>query len=93
MARHRKPGRPKGSTNKKKNTEPTLNPKIVGEIVAVGLFILAVILFAGAFNFGGSWAVKIFTTFKDVFGFVAYLMPFILIGVGTGLFFPGALTR
>lgn len=88
MARHRKPGRPKGSTNKKKQGEPTLNPKIVGEIVAVGLFILAVILLAGAFNFGGSWALKIFASFKDIFGFVSYLMPFILIGVGTGLFFP-----
>ncbi|MEK7447463.1 MAG: DNA translocase FtsK 4TM domain-containing protein [Patescibacteria group bacterium] len=88
MARHRKPGRPKGSSNKKKKTESTLNPKIVGEIVAVGLFILAVILLAGAFNFGGSWALKIFMSFKDVLGFVVYLMPFILIGVGTGLFFP-----
>ncbi len=89
MARHRKPGRPKGSTNKKKQNDlPTLNPKIVGEIVAVGFFILAVILLAGAFNFGGAWAVKIFASFKDVFGFVSYLMPLILIGIGYCLFFP-----
>lgn len=88
MARHRKPGRPKGSTNKGKKVEPTLNPKIVGEIVAVGLFIVAVILFAGAFNFGGRWALALFTTFRGIFGFVSYLMPFIFIGVGAGLFFP-----
>lgn len=89
MARHRKPGRPKGSSNKKKQSDlPTLNPKIVGEIVAVGFFILAVILLAGAFNFGGVWAIKIFTSFKDVLGAVAYLMPLILIGLGYCLFFP-----
>src|SRR3972149_9391776 len=88
MARHRKPGRPKGSTNKKKQAETALNPKIIGEIVAVGLFILAVILLAGAFNFGGPWALKIFLNVKDIFGFVTYLMPFILVGVGTGFFFP-----
>lgn len=87
MARHRKPGRPKGSTNKK-HSEPALNPKIVGEIAAVGFFILAIILLAGAFNFGGSWALKLFEVFKDFFGFVSYLMPFILAGVGVGLFFP-----
>ncbi|RJO61563.1 DNA translocase FtsK [candidate division WS5 bacterium] len=88
MARHRKPGRPKGSTNKKKPQENPLNPKIAGEIVAVGLFILAVILFAGAFNFGGTWALKIFENSKDIFGFVSYVMPFILIAIGAGLFFP-----
>lgn len=88
MGRHKRPGRPKGSTNKKKQQENSLNPKIVAEIVAVGLFILAVILLAGAFNFGGTWALKIFDNFKDIFGFVSYIMPFILIAIGAGLFFP-----
>ncbi len=89
MARKRKPGRPKGSTNKKKQAEiSALDPKLVGEIVAVGLFILAVILLAGAFNFGGSWAIKIFSDFKTVIGFVTYLAPFILVGIGYCLFFP-----
>ena len=88
MGRHKKPGRPKGSKSKNKQSEPALNPRIVGEIVAVGLFILAVILLAGAFNFGGSWAIKIFEDFHTIFGFVSYLMPFILAGIGIGLFFP-----
>lgn len=90
MARKRKPGRPKGSTSKKKKQfdAPELNPKIVGEIVAVGLFILAVILLAGAFNFGGAWALKIFFEGKNILGFTTYLMPFILLGVGYCLFFP-----
>ncbi len=90
MARKRKPGRPKGSTSKKKKQidTPEINPKLVGEIVAVGLFILAVIILAGAFNFGGAWAIKIFSNFKVVFGFVTYLAPFILVGIGYCLFFP-----
>ncbi len=88
MGRHKKPGRPKGSKSKKKQPETALNPKIAGEIAAVGLFILAVILLAGAFNFGGSWALKIFDDFHSIFGFVSYLMPFILAGIGVGLFFP-----
>ncbi len=89
MGRKRKPGRPKGSSNKKKQQlEPTLNPKIIGEIVAVGLFILAVILLAGAFNFGGAWAILIFSNFKKVIGSVTYLAPFILGTLGYGLFFP-----
>ena len=89
MGRKRKPGRPKGSTNKKKlQAEPTLNPKIIGEIIAVGLFILAVILLAGAFNFGGAWSISIFSNFKKAIGLVTYIMPLILCGVGYGLFFP-----
>ena len=89
MGRKRKPGRPKGSTSKKKQPlEPTLNPKIIGEIIAVGLFILAVILLVGAFNFGGAWSIAIFSNFKKIIGSVTFVMPFILAGVGYGLFFP-----
>jgi len=88
MGRHKRPGRPKGSTNKKRQQEAELNPKIISEIVAVGLFILAVILLAGTFNVGGSWAIIIFSKFISVFGLVTYFMPIILVGIGYGLFKP-----
>jgi hypothetical protein len=89
MARHRKPGRPKGSVNKKVKTEESnFNRTILTEIVALLLFAFAIIILAGAFSFGGAWAIAIFKGIKLYFGVVTYLLPMIIAVIGYCLFYP-----
>ncbi|MEF9921694.1 MAG: DNA translocase FtsK [Anaerovoracaceae bacterium] len=97
----KKPGRPPGSKNKSKNSNKTntkakvdqvvekhrVDRKLIDEIwaiscIAVGIFIFAAMQFNAAGQFGN----MIGDFLKGIFGIVAYILPWYLMGFGTLLF-------
>jgi S-DNA-T family DNA segregation ATPase FtsK/SpoIIIE len=88
MARHRKPGRPKGSTNKNKAKENAiqLNPDVVREISAIVLFIVAFLLLVSFFGFGGSLGNALFTNLRVLLGWTTFLLPLVLVWLGYAFF-------
>ncbi len=93
MARHRKPGRPKGSTNKKIAHEQhsfaaTVDPVVRNQIIAVLLFVVAFIILVSSFSMGGPMGVIISKYLKLAIGWSIYVLPFILAGVAYSLFNP-----
>ena len=80
MSRKRKPGRPKGSTNKNKAPESTsrINPDTVRDIVAIVLFIVAFILLVSFFGFGGSLGSTLNDNLRIALGWTTFVLPIIL---------------
>ena len=93
MSRKRKPGRPRGSSNKK-NNEPNENifsnisQDVLREIGAITLFILSFILMVSIFGFGGSLGETLNNYSRTAIGWTTFLLPILLGGTGYALFFP-----
>lgn len=90
MARHRGPGRPKGSKNKNNQgyLKPGFESKVVREIFGVILFVSAIILLLGDFGIAGTLASQITNQLALYIGWTIYVLPIILAGFAVGLFFP-----
>jgi S-DNA-T family DNA segregation ATPase FtsK/SpoIIIE len=90
MGRKRKPGRPKGSTNKSKKNENALpiNPEVIRDICAIVLFIFAFVLIVSFFGIGGSLGDTLFDGLKMLFGWTTYVLPFVFLALGIALFRP-----
>ena len=93
MARHRKPGRPKGSSNRKSNKEQastfsSIDPYVRNQILAVVLFVLAFLILVSSLNFGGPFGGYMNQYLRLTFGWTIFVLPIILIGVGYSLFNP-----
>lgn len=93
MARHRGPGRPRGSKNKgtlasTDYLRPGFESKVVREIFGIFLFVVAIILFLGDFGWAGTLASTITFQLATYIGWTVYILPIILIGFSIGLFFP-----
>ncbi|CAG0947957.1 DNA translocase SpoIIIE [Anaerolineae bacterium] len=57
------------------------------EIGAIGVFILALLTFAGALDLSGGWIVEIWVAFlQSLLGWGVYLAPFLLIGLSVWMF-------
>ncbi len=93
MARHRKPGRPKGSTNKKiahaeNSFSANIDPIVRNQIIAVLLFVLAFILLVSSFGLGGPMGIILDKYFRLALGWTIFILPFILAGIAYSLFNP-----
>jgi hypothetical protein len=92
MARHRKPGRPKGSTAKKKLTQSnvleSVDPVVLHQVSAIILFLFAFIILVGAVGFGGNLGNYLAKELLFIIGWSTYLLPFLLAGTGYSLFNP-----
>jgi len=79
MSRKRKPGRPKGSTNKNKAPETAkINPDTIRDIVAIVLFIIAFVLLVSFFGFGGSLGSSLNDNLRIALGWTTFFLPIIL---------------
>lgn len=93
MARHRRPGRPKGSTNKNSarvasGALSTIDPIVRNQIVAIVLFALAFVILVSSFGFGGSLGNVLNEYLRLAFGWTVFILPFLLAGIGYSLFKP-----
>lgn len=93
MARHRKPGRPKGSTNKKiaANTGgffEGLDPVVRNQIIAVVLFLVAFIVLVSTLGLGGPFGLLVSKYLRILIGWTVFILPFVLVGIGYSLFNP-----
>ncbi len=93
MARHRKPGRPKGSKNKSAagSGSPILtgvDPIVRNQIIAVLLFVLAFVILVSSFGFGGPLGIVISKYLRVGIGWTIFVLPLILAGVAYSLFNP-----
>ncbi|MEI6266796.1 MAG: DNA translocase FtsK 4TM domain-containing protein [bacterium] len=93
MARHRKPGRPKGSSNRKSNKEQastfsSIDPYVRNQILAVVLFVLSFLILVSSLNFGGPFGGYMNQYLRLTFGWTVFVLPIILLGVGYSLFNP-----
>lgn len=94
MARHKRPGRPKGSKNKKnmsalrQTLAPEIEPKALRETIAIILFVFSVITLLGLFGWGGSFGVAINEFLSKFIGWTIYLLPLMLGAFAIGLFYP-----
>ncbi len=93
MARHRKPGRPKGSKNKSAGNagSPILtgvDPIVRNQIIAVLLFVLAFVILVSSFGFGGPFGIIISKYLRIAMGWTIFVLPLILAGVAYSLFNP-----
>jgi len=93
MARHKGPGRPKGSTNKKIAKQQggalsTIDPIVRNQIVAIILIVLAFVIFVSAFGFGGNLGIYLDKYLRFAFGWTTYIIPLILAGIAYSLFKP-----
>ena len=93
MARHRRPGRPKGSTNKNSTKTQasalaTIDPIVRNQIIAIVMFALSFIILVSAINFGGSLGSLLNQYLRLAFGWTVFILPFLLVGIGYSLFKP-----
>lgn len=89
MGRKRRPGRPKGSTNKNKakdREQSTINPNTVRDIIAIILFIFAFIILVSFFGFGGSFGNALNSDLRVMFGWTTFFLPIIMAAFGYALF-------
>ena len=87
MSKKRKPGRPKGSTNKMRDPDAKsrLNPDTLRDIVALILFIIAFVLLVSFFNFGGPLGKALNDNLRVILGWTTFLLPLILAIFGYAL--------
>lgn len=93
MGRHRGPGRPKGSTNKKLlrqnyGTLATIDPVVRNQIIAIILIILAFVILVSSFGFGGALGVYLNQYLRLAFGWTIFIIPLLLFGIAYSLFKP-----
>ncbi len=89
MGRKRRPGRPKGSTNKNKRKDSeraAINPNTIRDVTAIVLFIVAFIILVSFFGFGGSLGNAIGSQLRIIFGWTTFLLPLIMAALGYALF-------
>ncbi|MDD5693309.1 MAG: DNA translocase FtsK 4TM domain-containing protein [Patescibacteria group bacterium] len=90
MSRKRRPGRPKGSTSKKRSQNAEnftpINPDTLREIVAIILFVVAFIILVSFVGFGGSLGNALITNLRLIVGWTTYVLPIILGLLGYALF-------
>lgn len=93
MGRHRGPGRPKGSTNKKiaKQTYgalATIDPVVRNQIIAILLIVLAFVILVSSIGFGGNLGVYLNQYLRLAIGWTIFIVPLILVGISFSLFKP-----
>jgi DNA segregation ATPase FtsK/SpoIIIE, S-DNA-T family len=93
MARHRKPGRPKGSKSKVQasSSSPMLasiDPIVRNQIIAVVFFVLAFFILVSSLGFGGPFGIIFSKYLRLAVGWTIFVLPIILVGVGYSLFNP-----
>lgn len=93
MGRHRGPGRPKGSTNKRIAKQQggalsTIDPVVQSQIVAIILIVLAFVILVSAFGFGGNLGIYLNQYLRLGFGWTIYIIPLLLAGVAYSMFKP-----
>jgi DNA segregation ATPase FtsK/SpoIIIE, S-DNA-T family len=91
MAKHRGPGRPKGSKNKSNSRgylKPDFQSKVVREIAGILVILVAIILLLGDFGWAGTLASSVTESLAILLGWTIYVLPLILVAFGVGLFFP-----
>lgn len=92
MSRHRKPGRPKGSTTKNKSTKSkaveSIDPQVLHQIMAIVLFIFAFILLVSLFGFGGKLGNFLAENLRLIIGWSTFVLPFLIFGIAYSLFNP-----
>lgn len=91
MGRHRGPGRPKGSTNKKKEKElrgGTIDPIVRNQILAILLVLLAFVILVSAFGFGGNLGIYLNQYLRLFIGWTVFVIPLLLVGISFSLFKP-----
>lgn len=92
MAKHRKPGRPKGSKNKrseqKEGSGKKLNPIAIREAWGVLIFLLSVVIFLGIFGWAGTFGYGLNEILLRTFGWATFILPFVLAIFAVALFIP-----
>ena len=93
MGRHRGPGRPKGSTNKKTAKQnygalATIDPIVRNQIIAIVLLLLAFVILVSAFGFAGSLGIYLNLYLRLAIGWTVFVTPLILAGIAYSLFKP-----
>jgi S-DNA-T family DNA segregation ATPase FtsK/SpoIIIE len=92
MARHRRPGRPKGSTSKSKlvskNILEGVDPQVLHQVSAIILALVAFIILVSLFGFGGRLGNFLAGNLRLIIGWTTYVIPFLLLGVAYSLFNP-----
>ena len=85
-----KPKAKRSATPRKSNKKkaPLLSPEARGEILAVILTVLAVLLIFADFSFGGTLVTSMFHGAEMIFGLAAYILPVIFIMLAWRLFQP-----
>lgn len=72
----------------KKPIDWSANPELTREIVAVGLIIIGALFMLSIFNLAGKVGLFLVSIFDMTFGFVGYLLPFVVIASGIVLWNP-----
>jgi len=94
MAKHRRPGRPKGSKNKSdaKSKRPLglskMKSRVVREILGVFIFVFSIIIFLGIFGVGGSFSSVVSDLVRSLFGWAVFIVPPTLMVFSIALFYP-----
>lgn len=94
MAKHRRPGRPKGSKNKKGRSSfdgvltSQLDGQTIREASGIILFVLSVIILLGVFGWAGTFGVTLNGLLEKLLGWTIIVLPFIIGGFGIALFYP-----
>jgi S-DNA-T family DNA segregation ATPase FtsK/SpoIIIE len=93
MGRHRGPGRPKGSTQKKiaKQTHgalATIDPVVRNQVIAIILILIAFLIVVSAFGLSGNLGIYLDRYLRLALGWTVYIIPLILVGIAYSLFKP-----
>jgi S-DNA-T family DNA segregation ATPase FtsK/SpoIIIE len=93
----RRPGRPKGSKNKKLSGKgglltPSFSEKVYREAAGVLIFISAVVIMLGIFGIGGSLGSNVADILRRWLGWAIFMLPITLGVFSIALFYPEKLT-
>ncbi|MCL5093928.1 MAG: DNA translocase FtsK [Patescibacteria group bacterium] len=92
MSRRRKPGRPKGSKNKKieeaSGLRPNLSSETLKSILGLFLFVFAFIIFLSLFGLAGTFGLSLYSRLRVLIGWTVFFAPLISGSIGYALFFP-----
>jgi S-DNA-T family DNA segregation ATPase FtsK/SpoIIIE len=93
----RRPGRPKGSKNKKSATKsgllsPSFSEKVYREATGVLIFVFALIVLLGIFGIGGTFSTAVADFLRKGLGWAVFMLPITLGVFSIALFYPEKLT-
>lgn len=93
MGRHRGPGRPKGSTNKKNvkiqnSALAAIDPIVRNQIIAIILIVLAFVILVSSVGFGGNLGIYLNQYLRLGIGWTIFIIPLLLVGIAFSLFKP-----
>ncbi|MDR1300839.1 MAG: DNA translocase FtsK [Candidatus Nomurabacteria bacterium] len=87
MAKKRGPGRPKGSSNKKKDDKPArLGKGFWAQVGAMLMIVFSILVFIGLFNWGGNLPVALASAIRWLLGWTAWLVPIIFVWQAVAIF-------